>query len=127
MDITTLMSCSTMMSVTAGARPRKRCAVWRVSSGDIPAVGSSSSRSSGSAASVMAISTRRRSPWDIVPTRSPARSSKPTRASAASTLRTASSRETPRRENGRPERRMRPWTMSDTCSRAVSLGKICEI
>src|SRR5438046_3685552 len=121
------MSCSTITSVSAGARRRRSRAVCLVSSGDMPAVGSSRSRSSGSATRAMAISSRRLSPWASVPASWPAHSARCTWSSTASTRRSTSSLVALGRATGEPELRARPQAMSATFSRTVSLGKTCEI
>src|SRR5215471_11666437 len=86
MEKTTSMSCSVKRSVSFRSRAMRsmRRIESRVSVADIPAVGSSSSRISGSSASAMPSSSCFWSPWERKPDTSPAWPTRPIDSSSAS-------------------------------------------
>jgi hypothetical protein len=84
MEKTTSMSCSVKSSVSPRSRATRSISriVSRVSLADMPAVGSSSSRMSGSSASARPSSSCFCAPWDRKPAISPARGARPSDSSS---------------------------------------------
>src|SRR5712691_7837490 len=112
------MSCSISRMVSSPLSARSVATMRPLSSGPIPASGSSSRRRRGPVASAIAISSWRCSPWLSLATRTSAREASPTRARAAR----AGSRRRASPRAGRQKRKECPacaCTASATLSRAV--------
>src|SRR6185437_3581934 len=103
---TASMSCSISSMPQRCFRPRKRPTMRWLSSGPMPAIGSSSSSSLGSPASAMAISSWRCSPWLSDEAGVAARASRPT---AARPRRAASVRLASRRTSARKRKEWPRW------------------
>src|SRR5579883_140289 len=119
---TASMSCSISRIARRPLRPRNIATTRADSSGPSPAIGSSSNKRRGLAASAMASSSRRCSPWLSADAITPARASRPTLASAA---RAGSPRAGSRRASAQ---KRNEWpacacTASATLSRAVTSRK----
>src|SRR2546427_704652 len=124
-SITTFILCSTTTTVRSAAMRRISAMVRSVSSGLMPAVGSSSSSSLGSQASAMAISRWRCRPWPIVAAGSAALASSSTSARISRARSTTPGTPSARRQQSSTVRRH--WAASRTFSSTLSPGKIVVI